>query len=435
MAMLKGFINIASYVSNEPGVVAPLGEVSTWALTYSKERGEYTHLDVPGYKLITFCHVDEDNTEVEVSQELSNHVVEFARDIVAYATNNIRPFDKADFVSSLLAAHHGFVSEIELGDIVENDFIGLPEWASWYDHSTAPATYVKIWFADEAFREQYDEYSITVIPPVANIDDLFGHFGTVGQLLDASNMQDFGVRIQEAKDCHPETYIRIVNFDLLNRLNPSQKLVTTWAALVYGKQGDYVDAIKDAIEDYIREHTEKDINDWEVIFPDIFKRTEFIVLPRWDVKSIEDMTDTAGLYGNFIYLTETLQFAKDHISFYNSSHVEGNTSIFPFDYRTLMLTVTNGVNNIEGKQRIEELFPDYIPVPSTNPDFGRMTEYTREWVLFMDRLIQSAEVTNEYMSLGVGIRRRERGGVLFVTAMYDEVNYMIATKSNSFYRE
>lgn len=435
MAMLKGFINIANYVSNVPNVVAPLGEISTWSMTYSRERGEYVDTEVPGYKLISFRHVNTDNEEIEVSRPLSSHVLEVARDIVAYATNNLRPFDKQDYVNSLLVTHHLKATEFQLGDIVEGVGIGLPEWASWMDQSTQPATYTKVWFSDEAFREQYDEYHITVIPPIEPIDGLFSHFNLVSEKLGEVTMQEFGIRIQDAKVCHPETYIRMADFDLINRLNPSQTLVTTWGVLVYGKQGDYVDAIKDAIVDFVMDNTERDRDEWEVILPDIFKRTEFIVLPRWDKTAIEDMTRTAGLYGNFINPLETIAFCKEHIDFYQNSHIEANINIIPFDYRTLMLAIVNGSNNIVGAERLDEMFSDYIPVPSTNPDFGRMREHTREWVLFLDRLLQSAEVATEYMSVGKGIRRRVRGGVLFVTAMYENVNYMVAAKSNVFYNE
>lgn len=83
---------------------------------------------------------------------------------------------------------------------------------------------------------------------------------------------------------------------------------------------------------------------------------------------------------------------------------------------------------------IQSLYPDYIPVASTSPDFSRMQKKTRDWVLFLDDLVIVAEVATVLTTLPKDMRRTIRNGKLFISAVFDEVNYMVAAKSNQFYK-
>ena len=77
-----------------------------------------------------------------------------------------------------------------------------------------------------------------------------------------------------------------------------------------------------------------------------------------------------------------------------------------------------------------ELFKDYIPVSTSSLDFNRMSIYTRDWVLMMVGLIKIAETATEFTSIANPMRRVYRDGILYITRMYDSVNYMVAARSN-----
>jgi len=63
-------------------------------------------------------------------------------------------------------------------------------------------------------------------------------------------------------------------------------------------------------------------------------------------------------------------------------------------------------------------------------DFSRMKVYTREWLLIMVELIHLAETVDEYTTIVSPVRRIIRNGKIYVSRIYDSVNYMVACRSN-----
>jgi hypothetical protein len=433
MNVIKGFIGIAEYIDNTPGQIAPLGELSSWSRTYSKEKGEYLYHTVPGFKLITFLAVDESTSaQITVPQSEVRQILELAQACHSYAASHTRPYDTQDFIDTINVQFFGLITDLQFGDYVDNGQLALPEWISWTSLEHNGDT-IKVWLADASFQEQYDEYSITVIPPLVNLDDFFNSYATVVNALDARSVTDLGNDIQAAKQVNPETYLRIMSFDFYNRLNTTQKHPSTWAVLIYGIAGDNIDTIKDEIVNYVLSNSTHTQNEWELILPDLFKRTEFVLLPRWDLVSIPNLSALSSLYSSVVNPFETVTFAQDAIEFYSDNHIANNLNLLPYAYKSIMIECVNGMNNVIGKQNFSELFPDYIPVPSTSLDFNRMDVYTRQWSLKIGEMLIIAETMNEFTSVPSEFRKIKRNGLLFLSYVYDNVNYLVAARSNSIY--
>lgn len=435
MDIVKGFVTIDAYVNNNPGIVSLLGELSTWSRTYSREKGEYLDSNIPGFKLTTFRVSDSDNgIQKALVPSQVTQILQIVKDCIDYAQSHIRPYDPNDFRNTILANFHIRIENLNMGAFIDNGFIALPQWISWdsKEHNNA---FVRVWLVDEAFQDQYDEHHITVIPPVERLDDLFSIYSTAVGKINERSLTDMMELIQEAKNEHPETYIRLQEFDFVNTLNTNQKTKTNWGILIYGKNGDNVDSIKDAIIDFVLANSTHTRSEWETIFPDLFKRTEFVFLPRWDKTSIPNLGQLANLYSSILDPRECIEFAKEQISFYDDAFIELNTNIFPYDYKALSIVSVNGNNNLEGARNLYEVFPDYIPIPSTSPDFNRMQLRTREWVIFIQNLIIAAETANDFTSVSNPMRKQLKGGILFISGIFDNINYLVAAKSNSFYND
>lgn len=435
MNLIKGFVSINQYVSNVAGVVAALGELSTWSMTYSKERGEYKDNSIPGYTLSTFKSVnDTTGLPVVVDPSQVTQILQLVVACVNYATTHIRPYDSDDFRNTILAAFTGRISSLQFGGFVDNGSLALPAWVAWQsvEHNNNAN---KIWLSDQAFADQYDEFEIDVVPPINQLDDFFGLFSVVSNVLDNRDLNDLSDKIALVKGNHPETYLRILNFDFINSANPTQFHKSDWAVIIYGKAGDNIDAIKDAIVSYVLANSTHTNQQWAVIFPDLFKRTEFVFLPRWDLVSIPNLTTQAELYSSIINPDECILFAKTNISFYQQAHIDNNVRLLPYDYKAISLVCVNGESNIDGKKELTDIIPDYIPVPSTSTDFNRMQIATRDWILAMDNLLMLAEIANENTSMPANIRKIVRNNVLFITTLHEGVNYLVAAKINLFYHE
>lgn len=430
----KGFVTVNAYVNNTPGQVSLLGELSTWSRTYSKEKGEYLDDDVPGYKLTTFKVADSvTNIQQVLPAPMSRLALQLVSAAISYATSHIRPYDSLDFKNTLLTTFFQRVGNLEIGNFIDNGSLALPEWISWNSLESNNA-FMKIWLSDAAFQDQYDEYEIIVIPPIELIDHLFGDYNTAWGEVQARSLSQLSDKIMVTKGDNPETYLRMMDYDFYNKLNLNQKNKTTWTALVYGKVGDNIDSIKDAIVEFVLDHSSHIKSDWEIILPDIFKRTEFVLLPRWDKLSIPNLGNLSNLYSSMLNPAECITFAKNAVSFYSPQFVEANTTVFPYDYKALSIVSVNGNTNLAGFETLNGLFPDYIPVPTTSMDFNRMQLKTRDWMLFLQQLLIIAETATSYSSVPLFARKQNRSGIMYISGMFDNVNYLVAAKSNSMYQ-
>lgn len=434
MKIIQGFVTFSKFVNNVPGEISPIGELSTWSRTYSKEKGEYVNVSVPGYQLVTFKTMDQESElAVSLTDSEVKEILEVVKEVELYGTKNTRPYDPVDFRNSILSNFYGRISNFDMGSFVDNGTLAVPEYMTWV--STANGNnQVKVWLTDASFADQYSDFSITVIPPVNNVQVLVGDFNIARDEIEARTVAMMGDIIQAKKLEHPETYVRIYTFDLHNKHDIRQKIETHWPVLIYGKAGDTIDAAKDAITEYIRMNSNAPDQVWELVLPDLFKRTEFVIVPQWHKQAVPNLTEISGLYSSMLNATEMVQFVKDNIPFYNPTFTESNVTAMAYPYKQVMLAVVNGEKNVDTKKTIQKLYPDYIPVPSTSHDFSRMTVRTREWVMFLDDLVIQAETATVLTTLPKTMRRTIRNGKLFISAVWDNVNYMVAAKSNQFYR-
>ena len=435
MKAIQGFVTLSRFVNNTPGQTALIGELSTWSRTYSKEKGEYTDASIPGYVLTTFKAVDTNSQAmVSLSANEVKEILEIVREMELYGQRNTRPYDPVDFRNSVLAAFIGRISDLEFGNLIDNGETSLPEVLSWTS-LTNGGNAVKVWLSDAAFSDQYTDFSITVIPPVAVIDTLVGEFSLAKAEVESRSIARMGDLIQAKKLENPETYVRIMTFWLHNKHDVRQKVETHWPVLIYGKSGDNIDAIKDAITEYIRMNSTAPEQVWGFVLPELFKRTEFVMVPLWHKLAVPNLTEISGLYSSMVPGAEAIAFVKNNITFYNPSYTELNTSFMAYPYKQVAVMVVNGEKNLDTKKTIQMLFPDYIPVPSTAPDFSRMQKRTRDWVLFLDDLVIQAEKATVLTTLSKNMRRTLRQGKLFISGVFEDVNYLVAAKSNPFYRE
>ena len=430
---INSFMVISSFVNNSVGTIAPLGELSTQSLTYAKEKGEYLDSDNPGFRLTVFKAVDTITGQPSVlSIEQVKENIDIIKIALVYARSHVRPYDPEDFRNTLIAQFYGKVSNIQIGDFKDNGSLALPEWISWMSISNN-GNYNKVWLSDEAFQDQYDGYEIVVIPPLEPVDGFFGFFNVVSDKIAETDMAALSTKIQNIKDEYPESYLRFLTFDYRNVNNTSQVTPTNWTVLIYGKAGDNTDAIKDAIIAHVLSNSTHSRDEWETIIPDLFKRTEFILIPVWNKISIPNLTNLSALYSSMLNPTEVIAFAKTMTPFYAESHTQENIVTMPYDYKALSMIVVNGPNNVASKAKIGTLFPDYIPVPTSSIDFNRMSVKTRDWVLAIENLIIEAESITQYSSVHNNHRRIWRNGIMFMAIMINNVNYLMAAKINSQY--
>lgn len=427
---IKGFVSIQSLIDNSEDAVAKLGEISTWSLTYSKNTNEFTHSSYPAYRLTTmFCYDTSTQATYVPGQAEAEEIIEVVNSVYNYVTSHSRPYDVEDLQDIIVAAYYGKISDFVMGGIVDSGTVALPEYVSWTSLTNSNLE-VTVWLCDNSFQSQYPHYEITVVPPVDNLDNFFSSFSTISALLNKVTLSVVTEKIQNAKGTDPETYIRTYSFKYTSPITPADSMDTAWSVLIYGMQGDNPDTIKDAMIEYILGNSSHSRSAWEAIIPDLFKRTEFILLPRWDKSAVPNNTVESGLYSSVLNPKECISFAKEQCSFYETTHTEDHILVAPHPYKTLSMLIVAGPNNITGKTDFTKLFADYLPISSTSLDFNRMVDYTREWLLKLDDMLVVAETLTEISTVPTTFRKVKRDNKLYLSLLYDNVNYLMASGNN-----
>ncbi len=432
MYALKGFIAHSLMAINTPGQVAKIGELSPNSSTYSREKGFYSGGSAaPGQMLISFLS-KRDGAQVEASTDTVTHVhavIKFVYDKILAGTELFAD----ELLFGLIETFASTAEDFACGQIVtdSDNRNYAPEWLSW--KSKIPSigeNEIKIWFVDGAFATQYDEFEIIVVPPMDNLNDFFKTGTQVEALLKLRTISQTADKIQLAKGGKPETIVRIDQYEYVDPMNNAHRVPSTWGILIYGAAGNNVDSIKDALVDYILDNSTHTREEWTPILPDIFKRTEFILIPQWDSYAIPNRETAAGIYSPFANLSSALAKIKSLVTNYPESHINNHALAFGHPYKSLNILAVGSPENRDDKFRLTDVVPDWISVSSTSIDFNRMTQATQDWALLLDALLQQAEKVTEFSTLPFEMTKTRRNGVLYVVATYANIHYLVAAKSS-----
>lgn len=427
--ILKGFVEVNSLQNNAAYSISKIGELSTWGLTYTKDRIESLNINFPGLSLTTFNYTDSIEGRKEPSNILVEEILKIIQLALVYTSINSLPYDIDHFRQSLSADAFNIASNLKIGPLETNGTIQLPIWISWTSLEEENVS-VKIWLSDQAFCEQYDLYDIIVVPPLSNVDDFFKTPNQVKSELAALTISQMIDNIQTAKSRNPETYIRTLTFNYVSPVLGQDPIPTNWSVLIYGMHGDNIDSIKEALQNHILSHSTHTREDWELIFPDIFKNTEFVILPRWDQMAIPDLSVQEGIYGSVTVPSEISNFASKNIPFYNVNWTKDNVISIPFPYKCLTLNIVAGPNNVEKNNSFSKIFGDYLPVGTSSLDFNRMVNKTQEWMLLVEKMLIIAENFDQFLTVEEPIRVIVRNNITYLSIYFEEVEYLVAMKGS-----
>lgn len=432
MYVLKGFVTNARFANNAPGTAALFGELTAQSLTYARNRGTYTGSAVADISLVSFVSAI-DGTAFPISSILGDHVISVAAAVYNSIATSSSSTTSLSVLTSLLSTFNTVASTFQCGAIVTDGTHYCPEWVSWTNLSITDIANntIKLWFVDSSFQTQYDEYEIVVIPPVDALDNFFTPVSSVRTLLAAGTPSSAMSRIQTAKQGCPETVIRSDVFNYIDPYNAATAIPTTWSTLVYGNAGNNPDSIANALIAYVLSHSTHARSEWIALLPDLFRRTEFVILPIWNQYAIPNRTLQAGLYSPIVNLQAALTLIETAIPAYPLAHVAANTCVFSNPYKSLQLLAVGSPENRNSWFRITDVFKDYISVSSTSLDFNRQSQTTQDWSTLLDSMIIIAETLTISTSLPATMTKVTRDGVLYLVSRYANIDYLVAAKTNS----
>lgn len=433
MFVLKAFAANAQYTNNALGVVNAIGEISTQSLTYARDKGQYRGAVSSDITLITFTAA-QDNTAVVLTQAMSDHVIGVVKGVYDYITAHPGLIAADQLLAYLLTTFSADAENFISGNIVP-DANGnyAPEWLQWSNKTITGlgGNALRVWFADASFQSQYDDFQIVIVPPLVNLNDFFKTPTDVQAALNAQTPVALMGAVAAAKQGYPETVLAAETFNYVDPFDPTHLIPTTWYAIVYGAAGNNPDSISDALVSYILANSTHTKPEWTPILPDIFRRTEFMLIPMWDQYAIANMVIQAGIYSPIANLKRAVALLKTVINDpvnYPEAHIDDHATVMAHPYKSLQILSIGSPSNRDSLYELGNVFPDILAVASTSLDFGRMQPGTQTFLDALADMLPSAETLTQFTSIPTGMTRVTRNGHVFLVKRVGNIDYLILAK-------
>lgn len=446
MQKLKGFIEFPSRIDNQPGVIAPVGELSTFSLTFARDVGRYCHAEFADVSLAVFSCVELVDTPVVASQRvilpegrsgtpvtlagseaIVTEALAMGQWLYTLAQTDII-IDDINVFKDIFAKDHPELINVTVGELVPMDEDYYPSAIHFTDE--ANAVQLELWLSDAVFRRDYDLYEIMILHPTDSIDDLLLPADSFLPKLAAISYDQQISRIQLLKDDHPVTITRALSYDWFDQTDSNKTGKVSWTLLVYGPAGDHRERLQNAIIDAVLSQTGGTEAQWQTAVPDLFSPTEYYIVPAWHQSAIPAVSFTNSILSPLLSLTEMQAMADTFLAEQPSEHrqtyLESTVSL----YKSLAFVVLGSDHNRNQIFRLSEMFPDFIVVSTTSPDFARMHPDTQRWYLLLSKLLIAADTFNPNASLPFEMVAVERNGIRSIMSSFQGSNYLVTERAS-----
>lgn len=436
MLNLKGFVTVHSLVNNSVNGTSLIGELSPLAKTYSTNQREYNHATLKDYTVTSFLEDNNSGNGVEIMA--MSTAIDLVEAIRLYSVTNPGVIDQVSFNAFIAATFNARIANFTSGVFVNVGRFRTPEWIAWDALEVVPAqagvAHIKLWLSDTAFIGQYDSFEIYYASAITgNNASLFSSLIAPVQTLADNNPPNVIIdKLDIVKRGIPESKTTLYRFDYVP-INKNLSPIPFWFAVAnYSMYGDSLDYVKTTITDDLLKNSAYTLLQWETIFPTLFKKSEFYIMPRWDLYAIPNMSVQTGIYSPIIEPTNAIDYATRHLPVgYTAQHISGNLSVFNSVYNELALEAIGDINNLNGHTSFKMVFPDYLSISTVSPDFSRMSINTQDFILLLEHALIAAETVTAVSNAPVNMRKTVRNGSLFISFSHNAILYLVATKYNN----
>ena len=423
MIKLKGFVTRDDFIIPSSQDTSSIYELSSKGMTYSRERGDHFYTTDPRYSLKVFKL---EGTGV-LTQEQADNVIKVVSSFTIFLPSIINLNKQSTIL--LFTSNYNTnnpdkpVTSFTYNNIIESNLVQVPDYVSFVVDDMS----INLWLNNSLFESFYPDYDIDVILP---FDEFQATVGNPGEFL--NHLNDFGFikfnnRIDAAKSKSPTTYTRILNIPYKVG-NTDTYRDCHFGFNIYGGQGNYEHILKLELYRYLTEDLGMIGEAIQALFPTLLNVNEFFVIPRWDNLSITGSTGISSIGSQVVKAyTEVFDINK-FIKVYNDdSFLRKNTYVVPFDYNNLNIHIVNGLHTDEPIRDFKEYYKDFMSVPTTHPDFGRMKQKTQRLVTMLENMLEvttcsdSTELFNKIQqNTNYNFSVITRSGITYVSHLHEE---------------
>lgn len=430
MKILYGFAHIGHLVDNTPDVVGPVGELSSYSMTFAQDKLIYSNVDKPNLTFVNFFY--QDDVQVQTLTNAEQVLIIEACDWV-FQQARFGNFSESigEFQTKFLTEFGGRLEIISSGTMVNfGNNKNCPESIVICPPGASTTTVWNIWLSDNAFRNQCPISKIITVTPIVELDDFFSDAAAVTALVVPPDIQRMNDAAEDKKGDYPYTALRTWKFDWVDPNNEDNRIPTFWLTIHYGDAGNNLDQAKESIRDHVLSNSGRSREEWAKIFPDLFTSTEFIIIPHYKFIAVPSKTRQSAIYSPTSNYAAVLEDANRLVkgTGYNAAHIEKVLETTSSLYRSLTISFVGGPENRDEIDTLTKRYGDYINVPTTHVDFGYMKEETREFVMVLNELLSIAESATSSSSIPRRFNRIVRDDQVYIGINFEDFLYLAVPK-------
>ena len=429
MFIMNGFLSMAAFVNNTPGVVAAFGELSKIESTYTREMGIYSNTASPGITLHTF-ESKQDGVETPLNPTISDYILAMGHWMSNRSVSGAFSDDEESCRLQLMAQFGSTVDIQAVGTMTQSGIYWMPASVS-FSFKNAENDNYKVWLSNAAFKAQYDGYIHLVVDPIDNIDRFHAAPSVIVPEIKAIRTPDITTRAKVVAGDKPYTTLFSKDYDWVDKNDPDNKWPVTWSIVIHGQAGINEDLIKVSLQDHILANSQFGRDEWEKIFPDIFLPTEFYLAPIWFRKSIPEGVASTGMYSPSIKYNEMISYGLKAMVGYPEAHLAEFLVASSSTYKSLGFLACGHPRNRNGIKDFTTMWEQYCNISTTHGDFSRLSPPTQGFIALLVRLFKTASEMDEFTDIPEGMTRLKRGEVWYLSASYEKVQYLVPWLSNN----
>lgn len=414
---IKGFGILNALESSVPNTIVPVGELSTYSMTFSTDKTTHTDPLKDGGRFVNFRSVLEDGSDYEIPPVVESQIL----DVI----EAVSVFDNQSTVLEQFNAAMPGITDVFIGTGIAYNNQLIPTFVQYAITIESIDYIIKVWFSDQAFRNEYDNYEIrsanTFSPSALSTD-----FVTVKNTVSSINMKTSNEMVRSVANGDSYTTVETIYLTWVSPVDNSQTVQVPWTFVCYGPQASTQASMLLAIREYLLAGGET-IEFWVAYFPELISVDTFIVFPRWEKPSITIAGLAPSLYSPSIDYGSIFKPSEVITTSLQDNSLLTHTMLA---YKSIGLTIQGLADNSENSKIFTSKFPMFaaISVTGNNDDLNRIPVKTKNAIVMLERLVRVAENAVTNTVLPNDFTRETIGSVLFIVGTTDSTTFKVASR-------
>lgn len=425
---IKGFARLFNFTNNQIGEDCTFGEVNDYMMTFSKNIGQYSSSNYPNVELLTYSALNDTNQESLLNDTTKEYLLKviniISQGVLAKTIGN----NVQSVKTLLLTALGNEFQLLSIGKIINYGDYYCPTYID-FKYLGDDLTTTMLWFGQDAFIQQYEDYEHIVVSGIEELDKLFGEPDVVKKALDEITPLLMNEKERDAIGTRPETST-VSHQYMVYSLNKEKIGNTYFSIVIYGQYGINTDLERETLIDYILKHSSHTREEWEIVLPDLFVKTEFRLFPTWDKTGLPNNGVNGAMYRSSTKIKDAKEILSKYCSDFSESHLSKYGCINAARYKSIMLVSVGHPDNRHKIYSLDEQWPYYGNIRTTSEDYGRYDEDTKKFLDALLTMFKIAENIDEIVTFPRNFTKIKRGDLVYVSHTLNNIQYIMLSKKS-----